>query len=65
MSEEKVEMVRRAWSALDRGDLDAAFTDAAAVGEPVAGAALGAVIGGIVGGYLGSLRGGIAADRLA
>jgi ketosteroid isomerase-like protein len=29
MSQENVETVRRAWSALDRGDLDAAFTDAA------------------------------------
>jgi hypothetical protein len=26
MSHENVEMVRRAWSGLDRGDLDAAFT---------------------------------------
>jgi ketosteroid isomerase-like protein len=29
MSEENVETVRRAWSALDRGDLGAAFADAA------------------------------------
>ena len=29
MSEENVEMVREAWSGLDRGDLEAAFKDAA------------------------------------